>query len=96
MKDVYKILVRPVITEKTDIQKEKNNQITFEISRDANKIEVKEAVEKLLKVKVLKVNTVNIEGKPKRLGRNTGKKRDWKKAIVTLKEGDYIDFFEGV
>lgn len=96
MKDLYRIIERPLITEKTDIQKGKNNQLTFVISRDANKIEVKEAVEKLLKVKVLNVNTANIRGKPKRVGRNIGRKKDWKKAIVTLRPGDHIEFFEGV
>jgi len=96
MKDLYKVIKGPLITEKSDIQKGKYNQLTFEVSKDANKIEVKEAVEKLFKVKVLNVNTANIRGKPKRLGRNIGSRSDWKKAVVTLKPGDYIDFFEGV
>ncbi len=96
MKDLYKVIKKPLITEKTDIQKGENNQLTFEVSRDANKIEVKEAVEKLLKVKVVNVNTICVRGKPKRLGKNVGRKRDWKKAVVTLRPGDHVEFFEGV
>jgi len=96
MKDVYRVVKRPLITEKTDIQKGNFNQLTFEVNKNANKIEIKDAVEKLFKVKVLNVCTANVRGKPKRLGRNIGRRRDWKKAIVTLKTGDYIEFFEGV
>lgn len=96
MKDLYKIIKSPMITEKGDVQKEKYNQLTFEVSKDANKIEIKKAVERLFKVKVLNVNTSNIRGKPKRLGKNIGRMKDWKKAVVTLKLGDHIDFFEGV
>ena len=96
MKDIYQVIKRPLITEKTDNQKGQNNQVTFEISKAANKIEVKEAVEKLLKVKVLNVNTANVRGKPKRVGKYFGRKVNWKKAVVTLRPGDHIDFFEGV
>jgi len=94
--DLYLILKRPIITEKGTLQKEKFNKVTFEVSSKANKIEVRQAVEKLFKVKVLNVNMLNVAGKKKRLGRNLGKKSDWKKAIVTLKEGERIDFFEGM
>lgn len=93
--DLYRIIRRPLITEKSTRQKDNQNQLTFEVERKANKIEIKNAVEKLFKVKVLDVNTINIEGKVKRQGKYFGKRRDWKKAIVTLKEGDRIDFFEG-
>jgi len=96
MKDPYKILKRPLITEKSNLLKEEMNQIIFEVDKKANKIEIKEAVEKLFKVNVIKVHTINMQGKIKRLGRSQGKRPDWKKAIVTLKEGERVDFFEGV
>ena len=96
MKDLYKIIKSPMITEKGDVQKEKHNQLTFEVSKDANKIQIKKAVERLFKVKVLNVNTSNIRGKPKRVCKNICRMKDWKKAVVTLKPGDHIDFFEGV
>jgi large subunit ribosomal protein L23 len=95
MKVAQKIIRRPLITEKSTQQKEVNHQYTFEVHRDANKIEIQSAVERLFKVKVIQVRTCNVLGKVKRLGRRSGKRSDWKKAIVTLKEGDRIDFFEG-
>jgi len=96
MNDIHRVIRRPLITEKSDIQKGDYNQLTFEVSKDSNKIEIKKAVEKLFKVKVLNVNTVNIKGKPKRLGKSFGRRKDWKKAIVTLKSGDHIEYFDGV
>ncbi len=90
-----KIIRRPLITEKTTRQKEEERQYAFEVARDANKIEIQKAVERLFKVKVLNVRTSNVLGKVKRLGRRFGKRSDWKKAIVTLREGDRIEFFEG-
>jgi large subunit ribosomal protein L23 len=95
MKEAQKIIRRPMITEKSTRQKEESRQYVFEVDRDANKIEIQSAVERLFKVKVLQVRTSNVLGKVKRLGRRYGKRADWKKAIVTLKEGDRIDFFEG-
>lgn len=95
MKEPQKIIRRPMITEKSTRQKEDARQYAFEVRRDANKIEIQSAVERLFKVKVLQVRTSNVLGKMKRLGRRYGKRPDWKKAIVTLKEGDRIDFFEG-
>jgi large subunit ribosomal protein L23 len=95
MKETYKIIRRPLVTEKSTQQKEVNRQYAFEVDRGANKIEIQSAVEHLFKVRVVQVRTCNVLGKVKRLGRKFGKKRDWKKAIVTLKEGDRIDFFEG-
>jgi large subunit ribosomal protein L23 len=95
MKEAQKIIRRPLITEKSTQQKEANRQYAFEVHRDANKVEIQSAVERLFKVKVLKVHTSNVLGKVKRLGRKYGKRPDWKKAMVTLKEGDRIDFFEG-
>jgi large subunit ribosomal protein L23 len=94
--DVYLILKKPIITEKGTLQKEKFNKVTFEVNPKANKINVKQAVEKLFKVKVLSVHMLNVAGKKKRLGKNVGRKSDWKKAIVTLREGERIDFFEGM
>jgi large subunit ribosomal protein L23 len=94
MEDHYQIVRRPLVTEKSSAQKESANQITFEVHRDANKVEIRKAVENLFKVKVLKVHTANFEGKKKRLGKFMGKRSDWKKAVVTLKPGDKIEFFE--
>jgi large subunit ribosomal protein L23 len=96
MKDFHQVIRRPLITEKSTTQKESGNQVTFEVHQQANKIEIRDAIEKLFKVKVVCVNTMNMEGKKKRLGRSAGKKSDWKKAIVTLQKGQSIDFFEGV
>ncbi len=95
MKDTQRVIRRPMVTEKSTRQKEESHQYVFEVHRDANKIEIQSAVERLFKVKVLQVRTSNVLGKIKRLGRRYGKRPDWKKAIVTLKEGDRIDFFEG-
>lgn len=95
MKDLYQVIKRPLITEKANIMKEGENKVAFVVDRAANKVEIKDAVERLFKVKVLKVNASNVKGKPKRLGRNIGKRPDSKKAVVTLRPGDRIDFFEG-
>lgn len=96
MKDPYNVLRRPLITEKSNLMKEEFNQIAFEVDRRANKIEIKEAVKKLFNVHVVKVRTFTMLGKRKRMGRTEGRTSSWKKAIVTLKEGERIDFFEGV
>jgi len=96
MKEAHEIIKRPLITEKSTRQKEEKNQIAFVVDPKANKIEIRQAVEKLFKVKVRRVRTMNMVGKRKRLGRFFGWKSDWKKAIVTLREGDRIEFFEGV
>ena len=90
------IIIRPLITEKTSIQKEMHNQLTFEVDRRANRIEVKRAIETIFKVRFAAVKTMQITGKTKQRGRVTGKRRDWKKAVVTLLPGERIDFFEGV
>jgi large subunit ribosomal protein L23 len=95
MKEVYQIIRRPLVTEKSTQQKETSRQYAFEVNPKANKNEIQSAVERLFKVKVLEVRTCNVLGKVKRLGRKYGKRPDWKKAIVTLKEGDRIEFFEG-
>ena len=91
----YDIIRRPLITEKTSIQKEDNNQVTFEVDRRANRIEIRRAVEKIFDVNVASVRTLHVKGKTKRRGRVLGRRRDWKKAIVTLRPGERIDFFEG-
>jgi large subunit ribosomal protein L23 len=95
MKDIYQIIKQPLITEKANILKEKENKVSFIVDRDANKAEIKEAVERLLKVKVIAVHVSNVKGKPRRIGRTMGKRSDWKKAVVTLKPGDHVEFFEG-
>ncbi len=91
----HDIIRRPVITEKTSIQKEVSNQFTFEVDRTANRVEIKKAVEGIFNVKVAGVRTMQVKGKTKRRGWIVGKRRDWKKAIVTLMPGERIDFFEG-
>lgn len=91
----YDIIVRPVITEKTTLQKDERNQISFEVARRANRVEVKRAVEKVFNVRVAAVNTQHVKGKVKRRGRIVGKRKDWKKAVVTLMPGERIEFFEG-
>jgi large subunit ribosomal protein L23 len=94
--DIYRIIKEPHIAEKANLVKEKYNQITLKVDKRANKIEIKSAVEKIFKKKVLEVNTIQIQGKKRRVGRNIGKKIDWKKAIVKLAPGENIEFFEGV
>ncbi len=91
----HDIIRRPVITEKTSIQKEVSNQFTLEVDRGANRVEIKKAVEEIFNVKVARVRTMQVKGKKKRRGWIVGKRRDWKKAIVTLMPGERIDFFEG-
>jgi large subunit ribosomal protein L23 len=92
----YDIIKRPLLTEKTNLQKETFNQVSLEVDRRANRIEIKRAVESIFKVKVLDVRTLQVKGKVKRRGRILGKRKDWKKAIVKLGPGERIDFFEGV
>lgn len=92
----YDIIKRPVVTEKTNIQKEESNQISFEVDKRANRVEITQAIEKIFSVKVAKTRTMQVKGKIKRRGRILGKRKDWKKAIVTLMPGERIDFFDGV
>lgn len=91
---LYTILDVPRITEKTTLCQEKGNQVTFKVGKNANKAQIKAAVEKMFDVKVLAVQTVNVKGKIKRFGRTIGRRKDWKKAIVRLQEGQTVDFFE--
>jgi large subunit ribosomal protein L23 len=90
-RDAFVIVKKPRITEKSTAVTESTNAYTFEVARDANKIEIRMAIEKLFKVKVDKVRTAMIKGKPKRVRQNWGRTPDWKKAYVTLAEGQKID-----
>jgi len=89
------ILIRPLITEKISMLQETENKVAFVVDKTANKIEILKAVESRFSVKVKKVATANMKGKLKRMGRFEGRRAGWKKAIVTLREGFTIDFFEG-
>jgi large subunit ribosomal protein L23 len=97
MKDPYKIVLRPVITEKSTWMKEKNREVCFEVDSRANKSEIKKAAEQLFKIKVERVRIQNKRGKKRRVGRKEGRKKDWKKAYIKLKEGEkMIEYFEAV
>ena len=95
MKGPRDVIQAPLISEKGSLLTEANNQVLFKVRPDANKIEVKRAVETLFKVKVEKVRVARYLGKVRRVGRSMGRRSDWKKAYVTLREGDKIDFFGG-
>jgi large subunit ribosomal protein L23 len=90
----HDIVIKPIMTEKSSSLME-HNKYTFEVHKDANKIQIRHAIEQIFKVKVLSVNTMNVPSKPKRMGAFVGKTRSWKKAIVALPEGQRIEFFEG-
>jgi large subunit ribosomal protein L23 len=94
--DIYNVIKEPHIAEKGNLQKESFNQVTFKVDRRANKVEIKKAVERMFKTKVLDVKTMNLKGKKRRVGRNIGKRSDWKKAIVRLAPGEKLEFFEGL
>jgi large subunit ribosomal protein L23 len=94
--NAHEIIKRPLITEKTNIQKETANQVSFEVDRRANRVQIRKAIEEIFKVHVSGVRTLHVRGKVKQRGRIVGKRRDWKKAVVTLMPGERIDFFEGV
>jgi large subunit ribosomal protein L23 len=95
MKGPEQIIRAPLISEKGSLLAETSHQVLFKVRPDANKIEVKKAVETLFKVKVVKVRMARYLGKLRRVGRNMGRRPGWKKAYVTLREGDKIDFFGG-
>ena len=95
MSSIYTLIKQPHITEKVLMMKEDQNQVVFKVAVEANKVELKKAIEKIFGVTVEKIQTVNVQGKKKRVGIREGKRPDWKKAIVTLKEGDSIEYFEG-
>ncbi|MFZ2448355.1 MAG: 50S ribosomal protein L23 [Syntrophobacteraceae bacterium] len=96
IRKTYDILKRPLVTEKSTVEKDERNKLCFEVDRRANKIEIKAAVEKIFKVDVLNVATISMKGKKKRVGRHFTRHPDWKKAVVTIKPGQRVEFFEGV
>ncbi len=94
--DMYQVIEKPLITEKgTDILAN-GNWAVFRVNPEANKIQIREAVQKIFNVKVLHVNTQVVRGKRKRFGKTMGQSKNWKKAMVQLKEGEKIEIFEGV
>ena len=92
--NIYSVIKKPHVTEKTSLGADASNTVAVVVDKDANKIEIKQAVESLFKVKVANVRTVTVAGKVKRSGKTYGKRPNWKKAYVTLQEGQSIDFFE--
>lgn len=96
MKDLYNVLTAPLITEKGTLVNEIGNQVVLRVRREANKHDIRRAVEALFKVKVTKVRTANYLGKSRRVGRTVGRRPAWKKAYVTLAAGQRIDLFETV
>jgi len=94
-RDARNVLVKPLMTEKSMQRKEELNAVTFQVSIDANKVEIRQAVEKVFNVKVATVRTASHEGKWKRMGRYEGRRPNWKKAIVTLAPGHKIELVEG-
>jgi large subunit ribosomal protein L23 len=94
--ELYQVLRRPIVTEKSNYQTDVLNRYTFEVHRRATKQMVREAVETLFGVQVVKVNIMNVRGKRRRFGRVEGRTSDWRKAIVELAEGDEISLYEGV
>ncbi|MBM4440205.1 MAG: 50S ribosomal protein L23 [Candidatus Rokubacteria bacterium] len=89
------IIIRPLMTEKSMRQKEEHNTVTFRVRPDANKVEIRTAIEQVFNVKVADVRTASFEGKMKRMGKHQGRRADWKKAIVTLAPGHTIELVEG-
>ena len=96
MKEARDIIIKPVVSEKSMLLMQENNTYSFQVNKKANKIEIRKAIQEIFNVKVEKVNTMNVTGKKRRLGRNEGKRPDWKKALVKLAEGDEIEIFEGL
>ena len=96
MRKASEVIIRPLVTEKSHQQLDKHGAYTFVVANDANKIEIAHAIESQFNVKVKDVRTMRYAGKEKRMGRWVGRKPSWKKAVVTLAEGDSIEIFEGV
>ena len=93
--DYHQIIKAPLVTEKGTMLRESQGQYLFEVDSRANKHQIRGAIEKLFNVHVMDVKTLNVRGKLKRVGQNIGRRSNWKKAYVTLKEGETIEFFEG-
>ena len=96
MRNIFEVIKKPIISEKSTVQNELLRTYSFHVSVESNKQEIREAVEKLFKVKVESVRTMIVHGKYKRAGRFVSKRMNWKKALVTLKDGQKIEFFQGV
>jgi large subunit ribosomal protein L23 len=96
MKSPHDVIIRALVTEKGTRMRETGNRYLFQVHPEANKIEIKYAVERVFSVHVEDVHTMNVLGKVKRMGRNVGRRSSWKKAVVTLRAGDAIDLFEEV
>jgi large subunit ribosomal protein L23 len=96
VRDPRSIILKPLVTEKGSRLREAGNKYLFQVARDANRIEIKQAVKAIFNVKVRDVKTIVVHGKIKRMGMFSGKRPDWKKAVVTLEEGQSIDLFEQV
>jgi large subunit ribosomal protein L23 len=92
----YQVIKRPILTEKSGYLADELNRYTFEVDRRATKQMVREAVERIFEVEVVRVNVINMPGKTRRTGRHISQTQEWRKAIVTLADGDAISFFEGV
>lgn len=95
MKTAHDIIIKPIITEDS-MERLQNGKYTFKVAKDANKVEIAKAIEEIFGVKVANVNTMTVKGKEKRMGRYTGFRPDWKKAIVTLEGDKTIEFFDGM
>lgn len=96
MREARRVVVRPLMTEKSMRLKDERNTVTFQVVPDANKVEIRQAVEAIFNVKVSAVRTSTVEGKLKRMGRHQGRRPSWKKALVTLAPGHKIELVEGV
>jgi large subunit ribosomal protein L23 len=96
MRNVHEVIIRPLVTEKSTDQLEREGAYSFVVARDANKVEIARAIETLFNVKVRDVRTMQYRGKERRLGRFLGRRAAWKKAVVKLRTGDSIEIFEGV
>lgn len=92
----YQVVKGPLVTEKANLQKEGYGQVSFKVHRKANKIEIRQAVETLLKAEVVDVRTMNVRGKRRRMGKHIGRRPDWKKAIIKLAAGQHIEGLEGM
>ena len=96
MPNLYDVIVRPIVTEKSTDLLDRNGKYSFVVARDANKVEIARAVEKLFNVHVREVRTMQYRGTERRVGRTLGRRESWKKAVVTLREGETIEIFQGV